>query len=179
MAHLVTDLEDLYNTYFQQPYCVNIERLQEETVFSGKFKGDYNGVEVFLPVTLRGDGKELHIPCATIRATSRKTIVRPPVAERLGPVKEAYQAGDWEFTIKGVLIAGNGFFPDEEIRDLLRMYKVAGQVELENAMSDLFLDDTRLVCLTSLEFPEVEGQNNRHRPFVLSAESDYVATLTL
>ena len=56
MAHLVTDLEDLYNTYFQQPYCVNIERLQEETVFSGKFKGDYNGVEVFLPVTLRGDG---------------------------------------------------------------------------------------------------------------------------
>ena len=31
MAHLATDLLELYKTYFQQPYCVNIERLPEDS----------------------------------------------------------------------------------------------------------------------------------------------------
>ena len=179
MAHLATDLLELYKTYFQQPYCVNIERLPEDSVFTSRFKGDWQGVEVFLPVTLRAGGSQLYIPCCTIRAASKKSVVRTVLPERLGTVKEQFQTGDWEFTVKGVLIAANGVFPDEEILALRRIYEATEQAELENALSDLFLDTTRLVCVTSLEFPEVEGRNNRHRPFTLVCESDYVTTLRI
>lgn len=183
MAHITTDLAELYRTYFQQPYCVTADNIPVAD-FVTKFEQPLvkpmpEGVEVFLPVSLTGSGHKVDIDCATIRATSRKTIVRTAVAERLGTVKELYRTGDWEFTIKGVLIAANGLFPDEEIYALRQMYEIAAPVELDNALSDLFLDKSNNVCITSLEFPEVEGRNNRHRPFTLTCESDYITDLRL
>lgn len=182
MAHLSTDLIELYKTYFQQPYCVSIDRVEpvvKTTDFSQPLSEKYRGVEVFLPVCLRAGEYEIAIPCATIRATSKKTIVRTVMSERQGTVKELFQAGDWEFTVKGVLIAENGAFPDQEILTLRHIYESTRQTELKNALSDLFLDNSRNVCISSLEFPEVEGKNIRHRPFVMVCESDFVTTLRL
>lgn len=177
MAHITTDLLDLYKTYFQQPYCVSMDKMTDSN--TDRLWGEYNGVEVFLPVKLRAAGKEMVIPCATVRVASKKTVVRTALPERRGTVKEEFQTGDWEFTVKGVLIASNGVFPEDEINTMRTMYESSGQAELENAMTDIFLDESRLVCITSLEFPEVEGKNNRHRPFTLVCESDYVTTLTI
>lgn len=183
MAHVVTDLVELYKTYFQQPYCVTLENIPTSdfvTVFSQPLRQEtVQGVEVFLPVRLRAEGHEIDIACATIRATSRKMVVRTAVAERRGTVKELFQVGDWEFTIKGVLIAKNGVFPDREMLTLRRIYESPKQAELENALSDLFLDESKNVCVTSLEFPEVEGRDNRHRPFTLVCESDFITDLRL
>ena len=181
MAHLTTDLFELYRTYFQQPYCVPLERVPEgsyATKFSQPLRKELaTGVEVFLPVVFRGGGVTLEVACATVRAASRTTVVRTAVAERRGTVKELYMAGDWEFTVKGVLIAANGIFPDEEVDALRRIYETAGTVEMENALSDLFLDGGKGVCITSLEFPGVEGRTGRHRPFTLMCESDFITSL--
>lgn len=181
MSHFFKDLGELYRTYFQQPYNVQAGNVSDSlyvTKFSQPLKRETaEGVDVFLPVRLVSEGRALDIPCATIRAVSKKTVVRTPVAARIGTVKELYHVGDWEFTIKGVLIAKNGIFPDDDILALRRIYESTGQVELENALSDLFLDESRNVCLTSLDFPAVEGRNNRHKPFVLTCESDFITSL--
>lgn len=183
MSHIVTDLLDIYKTYFQQPYCVPLENIQTDdyiTMFSQPVRRTLtSGVEVFLPIQLWSPKDSIDLTCATIRATSAKTIVTTAVAGRKGTVKELFQAGDWNFTIKGVLIAGNGVFPDKEIHTLRNIYEYPGSVYLDSALSDLFLDESRQVCVSSLEFPEVEGRNNRHRPFVLQCESDYVTSLRL
>lgn len=120
----------------------------------------------------------LEIPCCTIRVTGQRTVIRTALSERIGTVKELFQVGDWKFDVKGVLIASSGAaMPDREMFALRQMFESPTPVVLENAVADLFLDSTQYVCMTDLEFPEVEGKSLRHRPFTFSCESDYINSL--
>ena len=56
-------------------------------------------------------------------------------------------------------------------------FESTSPVQLTNALSDLFMDDSRNVCITDFEFPEVEGKELRCRPFTLTCESDSVTNL--
>lgn len=60
---------------------------------------------------------------------------------------------------------------------LKRIFEMRRPVELRNAFTDLFLEDSKRVALLSLEFPEIEGKSLRMRSFVLQAESDYITNL--
>lgn len=175
---LNVDLKNLYNTYFQKPYFV--EQRTETTGFTSyglPVKEQMLGREVFLPVTFKCAGEQMTIACATIRVTGKKTIVKTVVAERKGTVKEQFSIGDYEFTIKGVLIGDGENLPDTKMLFLKDIFESVKPVELHNAIADFFLDSSLYVSIESLEFPEVEGKALRHRPFTLTCESDYVNTL--
>ena len=182
MLQVVTNLEEIYNTYFQKPYHIpeKIEPVWSSTRFDSALKESLQGRDVLLPITLKAGEISVYCPCATIRVQGSKTIVRTAVSERIGTVKEMFQVGDYVFTIKGVLIAPQGkAFPDDDIYNLRQLFESTDHVLLKNALSDMFLDTTRYVCITDLEFPEVEGKSLRMRPFQLTCESDYINSLII
>lgn len=201
MAHLIVNIQDIYNTYFQKPYTVNdnrepvtlkpFDKIPDNTdgnrsistnktlkgIDLSKFVG---GVEVFLPVQFwKSQQLFLEIHCCTIRITSKKTIVRTAVSERVGTIKEQFNVGDYIFTIKGVLIGKERKFPDEKILQLKELYETTDSVELHNALTELFMTGSRRIAIESIEFPEVQGGSKHHRPFVLTCESDFVDTLEI
>lgn len=195
MAHLIVNIQDIYNTYFQKPYTVNDNRqaaiLEQYEKLTPKDRANitiqgiplieyYKGREVFLPVHLwMSDREVLAIYCCTIRVTSKKTIIRTAVSERVGTIKEQFNIGDYIFTIKGVLIGDDGTFPDDKILKLKELYEATVPVELHNAMAELFMTDSRRVAIESIEFPEMQGGSKHHRPFVMTCESDFVDVLEI
>lgn len=195
MAHLLVNIEGIYNTYFQPPYKVNDNREAVVVEEYGKIEQKQNsnktikgielskfvgGREVFLPVQFwKSHQLFLEILCCTIRITSKKTIIRTPVSERTGTVKEQFNVGDYIFTIKGVLIGEKRTFPDDKILQLKELYETTDSVELHNALTELFMTGSRRIAIESLEFPEVQGGSKHHRPFVLTCESDFVDTLEI
>lgn len=181
MAHIITDIEEIYKTYFGRPYQVPTATVPLMTTQYGMpISADMLGREVMLPVTLRSGsgGVQISLPCCTIRVQGSKSVVRTPMSERIGTVKELWQVEDWQFTLQGVLIADEGkAMPDEQIVTLIRLFEEQGSIRIENALADLFLDTSDRVCMTSLNFPEVQGKNLRHRPFEMTLESDYIESL--
>lgn len=153
MAHIVTDLLELYKTYFQGSYTIppKTETDFSGTRFDAAYREQYRGVEVFLPVRLTNTDYEVYIPCATLRVTGQKTVVRTPVAERIGTVKEVLNIGDYKFDIKGVLIAENAnAYPDDEVYRLRMLFESATPVRLINAVGDL--TDTCTITLPLAPF---------------------------
>lgn len=179
MGHLLTNLEELYQTYFQKPYYVEPKaELRTVGMFGTALSEKLNGVEVFLPITLKNSQQSIKIACATVRINGSKTVVRTPVSERIGTVKEVFNVGDYKIEVKGVLIAERGMtIPDNEMSVLRWLYESTEPIVMENALTDLFLDQSKYVCITDLEFPEVQGKTLRCRPFTMSLESDYIKSL--
>lgn len=193
MGHIYTDLLDVYNTYFQKSYSIGVDWQDMGTDNSIK-KEDYTtlgipirkisdtGVEVYLSVELTDgltNGNTLTIDCATIRATTKNTIIKTALSERQGTVKRQFNTGDYVFTIKGVLIGKDRKLPDKDISKLIYMAKNQSQIYLNNAYAELFISGENRICIESLEFPEQEGKHIRHRPFVMVCETDFINTLTL
>lgn len=183
MNQVVSDIQEIYNTYFQKPYTLpqKVEPVWNSTRFDAPLRENIMGREVFLPIRLStANGLSITCPCATIRVQNAKNIVRTAVSERIGTVKEMFQVGDYVFTIKGVLIAPAGkSFPDDDIYALRQLFESTEHVLLHNSLSDMFLDTTRYVCITDLEFPDVQGKSLRMKPFQLTCESDYIDSLIL
>lgn len=193
----VINLVNLYQEYFgKSPYLVQYQpapvpdedfgniptRKETGRTMLGEAivadTADAYGREIFLPVEFfKNNTQFLTLKCCTVRITSKKTIVRTAVAERIGTVKEQFNTGDWEIEIKGVLIAENGQFPDDKILKLKELYETTDEVELYNALTGLFMQASRRIAIISIEIPEVQGKNNRHRPFAMSCESDFVEHL--
>jgi len=180
MSSFLIDLKEIYREYF--PNNFKVEDKSEKEYFTAlgyPLKEDLLGRTVFLPVKLVCGHDELVMPCATIRVTGQKTIIRTAISERRGTVKEQFSVGDYEFSVNGVFIAAAGEFPDRDILKLKNFFESTSEVELHNAVSDLFLDSSCRVCITGVDFPEVQGKTLRHRPFSFTCESDFVNTLII
>lgn len=189
MSHISVDLLNLYQTYFGKPYTINPENYNswanDRTTHLGIPLSKQNSVgrEIFLPVRLwLNTAENIEIDCCTIRVTSKKTIIRTAVSERVGTIKEQFNVGDYVFNIKGVLIGVNRSFPDQQIRFLKDLYESKQKVELHNALTEIFLtelsEENRCpVAIESLEFPEREGGSIWHKPFSLVCETDFADTL--
>ena len=165
MSHITTDLLQLYRTFFPGPYAIEPKPDIDYsgTRFDAPYREQFRGRDVFLPIHLTNGEYEVDVPCATMRVTGQKTVIRTAVAERIGTVKETYNVGK--------------VAPDDDIYRLRMLFESTTPVQLINAISDLFMDDNRNVCITDLEFPEVEGKELRCRPFSLTCESDCVTNL--
>lgn len=180
MNSLLINLKEIYRAYFPNNFALDEKEPENNTTSLGSpVREEYMGRTVFLPVKLTCGCDELYIPCATIRVTGQKTVIRTAISERRGTVKEQFSVGDYEFSVSGVLIAKDSMMPDQDMLTLKRFYESTEPVELHNAVSDLFLDSSCQVCVTALEFPETQGKTVRHRPFSFTCESDYVNTLIL
>lgn len=192
MSHITIDIQNIYRQYFAKPYVAAKQtdnkadsasyriKVGKDTNMSGDgfwFADRYNGIDVMMPVTLYSGKTELFIPCSTISCTRRNTIIRTAVAEREGTVKEQFAAGDWIITLKGVLGVGASSFPKDDTETLIEMSKNIEPLELWCGLTDLFMPGNNKVIVESLDFPELQGSNIRHRPFSMTMESDYIDNL--
>ena len=150
----------------------------------------YKGVQIWLPVKLFvGTQFFTYMPYCVVKISGDKTIIRTPLPERIGTVKEQYNIDDYKISIKGFLI-GDKFaaagFPEEELNNLKQLYEAKTAVTIDNALTNIFLTnkdlnffEQRRLVITKFELPEVQGGRKNVKPFVMEMESDSVFTLEL
>jgi hypothetical protein len=95
-------------------------------------------------------------------------------------VKELYNVGDYEITIKGFLIDENRIWPEKEINYVRGIFESDQNLGLDNALTNIFLQDIgQQVVVKKADFPEVSGGRKHVRPFSLIIASDNILTLEL
>ncbi len=199
---IIVDLNNLYQrTFGSKPYQIGelqplpeeeaiqlAESKDETTQISGStIKTKYLGREVWLPVKFFGldplvffGQTEYFLPWCTVRISCKKNIVKTPLSERQGTVKELYSIDDYTIDIRGFLIDPNRVFPEKQLEELHRFFSINEAVQLDNAITNLFLEENeQRVVLESFDLPEVKGGKNHVKPFAMRFESDSVFDLEL
>lgn len=138
------------------------------------------GLNIWFPIELwKSSNKAITIDACTISVALSKTIVRTPVSERKGTVKESFNVDDYKFTIRGFLIGKNQLIPEAEILTLKELHETTEPVSLHGGYPELFLDESCRVAVVSVDFPETTGKAPWIRPFTMIVESDFIDNLIL
>lgn len=207
MSSLIVNIEQLFQDQFgsrpykvpqtspasndQTPYKVPVSLGSNRALNNKLISTDSTGIDIWMPIWFQelpndiGDEGTIYLPYAVISITSRATIVRTPLAERKGSVKEQYNTEDYKIKVKGFFIDKQyRLFPEKDLKALKKLHESGRSFKLVNALTDLFLIDQTLpaneqqrVVLTSFDLPETEGGRISYRPFVMELESDTVFTL--
>lgn len=175
---------DIYKQYFSEPYHVDVQKADILKINS--LGTDYAarlwGKDVFLPTTLRGTRKngeivQLDLDCCTIKLKGQKNVTKTQLSERRGSVKEIFSVDDYTIDIKGVLIGHDGVWPYMQVEAIRDLFETQKGVELYNALSDYFLQETKRVCITNINFYDLEAKSEKHIPFSMTMLSDFVEKL--
>ena len=174
----------LYSGITRNPRPKGTIHFSKRTGQSFNKTGKY-GQDIWFPIELKGTKiiggslEPISIPLdiCTVSVNLVSTIIRTPVTERKGTVKEIVNIDDYKFTIRGFLINNNRTVPEDQILDLVALKESTQEKTLNGGYPELFLDETCRVVISDLEFPEVQGQNHWIRPFSLSCESDFITDL--
>jgi len=214
MSSIPTELVDLYNRYFgsrpvvpkvmpDQP--VNDARIQAANAQAGypirSAKGailaeQYLNTEIWLPVSLSAlpdlfknaktqSPGEWYLPYVAVSASVAAGMIRTPLNQRKGTVKELYSLDDYSITVKGFFIdKETRTFPEKEIGYLKQLVELGTAFKIDNAITNLLLEDNTLppdqqyrVVIERIDLPEVTGGRKSMRPFSMQLFSDYVFTL--
>lgn len=141
--------------------------------------GSY-GQDIWFPVELWKSGRKIiEIEACTVGVNLVKEIIRTPVSERKGKVKECFAIDDYRFTIKGFLIGKNRIVPENQILLLKDWFETTEPIELHGGYPEIFLDESCRVAIGSLDFPEVQGKAPWIRPFTMILETDYIQDLII
>lgn len=143
------------------------------------------GQDIWFPIELKGSrvvGNSLEpisipIDVCTISVNLVSTIIRTPVTERIGTVKEIVSHDDYKFTIRGFLISEDRTVPEDQILNLKDLRNSTQEKTLHGGYPELFLDETCKIVISDVEFPEVQGKNHWIKPFTLTCESDFITDL--
>lgn len=198
------DLYKLYKTYFNNsPYYINpdgtTKPITEEIGYSittenPRPKGsiDYSskniafnkigsyGQDIWFPIELWTSGRKvIEIEACTVGVNLMKEIIRTPVSERKGKVKECFAIDDYRFSIKGFLIGKNRIVPEDQILALKDWFETTEPIELHGGYPEIFLDESCRVAVSALDFPEVQGKAPWIRPFTMTVETDYIQDLII
>jgi hypothetical protein len=185
MSSIIFNFQKLYGqTFGSRPYVINGKNEKVSQLSGSALTADYLGKEIWLPVkfvNLNADlfgATELLLPYSVIKMDSSKTIVKTSMAERKGTVKELYNADDWNIQIRGFVIdEKKRIWPEEELTILKKLNDLTEAIQLDNALSNIFLDKETRVVIQNLELPEVEGGKKHIRPFSFKIMSDSIFTL--
>jgi hypothetical protein len=199
MGLIVYDLAQLYRYQFggkpyvigeeqksasPAPFVIDGENVQLSQVSGSALTAEYLGKEIWLPVKFTGldatifGVDELLLPYSVIKITSSKTIVSTPLSERRGTVKEYFSAEDYQITIKGFVIdEADRIWPEKELIVLKQLDDLTTAIQLDNALTNIFLDKDTRVVISKLDLPEVEGGRKHIRPFSMTLMSDSIFTL--
>lgn len=201
MSQISFDLNKLYQqTFGGKPYVLGKEEFQSESnpfVIDGKRKQQvsqvsgsqlidtYREKEIWLPVKFDGFNPnefegltEIFLPYSVIKISAKKTIIKTSLTERKGTVKEVFNIADYSISIKGFVIdEDNRIWPEKELIVLKKLFELNESIRLNNALTNIFLDKSDRVTISSLDILEVQGGRKHVRPFSMSIESDSVFVL--
>lgn len=157
--------------------------------FGSTLKEQIKGIDVWFPTQFFEAGGKIsvaYLPYSVVRVSGKKNIVKTPLIDRKGTVKELYSVDDYAISLKGFVIGDNGEFPEAEIDSLRSLFENKTALQIDNAITNVFLTDPfletnekRRVVIESLEFPEVEGGRINVKPFSMQLVSDHIFKLEL
>jgi hypothetical protein len=200
MSSLTFDIEQLYaKTFGSKPYKVGrenslpapaphkVDGSNDAVLFDavGNTLREYvNGTEIWLPTEFANipasviANTSLSLPYSVISIRGSSTIIRTPLNERKGTVKEFFSIDDYKITLKGFFIdIQNRVWPYDDINALKQVHEMGIAFSLDNALSNVFLSADDRVVITDFELLPVEGGRKHVRPFVIQLESDSVFEL--
>lgn len=117
----------------------------------------------------------IEIPAAIIKVSGRKNIVTTPLAGQDNAVNEIIGFQYYEIQVGGLVIDEAGF-PQNQIADLNRLFRLNEALEVECELLRLF--DIHFLVVESFDFPPAEGIDNA-MPFEFNSFSDQPIELEL
>lgn len=180
MAKVNLNINELLQTVFgndTQPF--EFEDLPEKSQY-GSMGSPYNGVDLYgksyrLPVSLGG----YDLPYPVIRVNGGNRIVETDLTEVRGSMKEFISEEDITITIQGLLIDNSGDYPEDQVKELLKLFRSGKTLELRSVISDLFLltpdnQGETNVAVYNWNFPEAPGVKNvRGYEVVLKSDTPF------
>lgn len=147
----------------------------------GRKKKGNLGLEIFTYVILRAGQLELVMTSVLIRVSLRKTIIKTPVVERRGTVKELFGTDDYQIKISGNLsypvgTAKSKQYPTDLVNKLRRICEFAGPIQISCPQLNEIYNIKSLV-IEGAEFPEPIVMNQQG--FSLACISDEPVALYL
>lgn len=131
-----------------------------------------NGIKAFMPTWLStsAQGTERFLlQNAVMTITNRKKIVTTELINRGGTVKEEISIGDWELTVKGLIVGKT--YPEKEVQTLIDMYKKHQPLWINNARTSMCMTDGERVVMTDMSLPALSGYENV-QPYEVKLLSD-------
>lgn len=133
------------------------------------------GREYFMPVTVSypiisntgitsvisgNESFDLSFPVITVSAS--KNIVKTELTERTGTFKELISQGDWQITIRGLLINTINDFPESQFMQLINLWKTDVPISIKSPLTDMLLihadrNGSDQVVIESIDFPPTIG----------------------
>jgi len=124
------------------------------------FARDHLGRWYFMPVYFIAGGQTVEFPTALVSAKTQKIIIKTPMVERGGSVKELIATDDYEINLAGIIINHAGQYPEDEIAQIRALYDRNESVEMVSAITSLLLDPDDKVVIESIDFPPTPGLEN-------------------
>lgn len=198
MAIIAYELQQLYRLTFGgvpprvDESAFTLPKGQVVTNTGSVLKEDFKGKEIWLPCEFSelwrikdksGNNvfafNSMKVPYATVSITGANTWIETPLNGRAGTVKELYNTGDYNITVKGFLIdEDRRLWPEEQV-NYFRHIKESGEpIAFNNALTDIFLIELgNMVVIKNLTFLEVTGGRRHVRPFTMELVSDSIFNL--
>lgn len=132
------------------------------------------GVTAFMPTWLSASPQgadRFLLQNSMMTITNRKKIVTTELINRGGTVKEEISIGDWELTVKGLIVSTNKSYPENEVAKLLSLYKSRSVLWLNNARTAMCMENGERVIMTDLNLPALAGYENI-QPYEIKLVSD-------
>jgi hypothetical protein len=100
------------------------------------------------------DGLMIHT--AIVKISQSRNIVRTNIPGRNGTFKEYVSEGDWEISLKGIIVnEEERAYPEDDVRRLKELLEVPEQITVVNELLEIFEIDK--VVVASKSIPQVEG----------------------
>ncbi len=174
---------------------LDFKGIKVKAIVQGDELSDY-GTPIFQPITFLGgryqqfgtgtqqgqvvddDYVSWRLPAtATAEFVRAKNITKSAPSTASGTTKELWAFGDWDVTIRGLILDSEpNFFPEGQLRQLLRWEKVVDAIEVAGDMFT-YLGITRLV-MERLSIGRVAGSPNVI-PFQMQCVSDEPLELSI
>ncbi len=117
-----------------------------------KYQG---GIYYFMPVSFEHKGSTWEFDDVVVSVNGKKTIVETPLIGRQGKVKELISIDDYD--IKLVAVFSSDDYPEQEMLELERLWKINENIKMVCALTDYFLRDEDRVVIKTFDVPPMEG----------------------
>lgn len=171
-------------TGVQRPDYLTIVPEESDTPVATSFLGTpiFSNIEIKAGKYFNNDGKEIEYEGMTIDTvlfdvSQEKLIVKTEVSGRNGTVKEYISDGDYDITIRGVLVDRSpNKYPYDQVNALLEICKAQASISAASVFLQQF--SIHSLVIESYNFPQREGFYNT-QPFEIQCVSDEPVELNL
>ncbi len=166
MADITFSLPALFeNAFGYRPDALEFPEQPDPTRYanlgSPYYATDAKGREYYMPVEL--GGVKLHHPVT--RVSLRNRLIETTLTEVGGDAVEFIGAEAYQLRIRGLIIANDTTFPENEVTELKDLINRRQSLTIRSVMTDIFLITTdrkgfNEVIIKDFDFPEMPGVKN-------------------